>query len=52
VSFTARADGVPVRGAHVVIVGDVKPLPAAGAASSVAPLPAPSPAPSDSTKWL
>ena len=48
VSFTARADGSPVRSARAVIVGDAKPLPAASGASSAPPLPAPS----DSAKWL
>jgi hypothetical protein len=48
VSFTARADGAPVRSARAVIVGDVKPLPAPGAASTAPPLPAPT----DSAKWL
>jgi serine/threonine-protein kinase len=48
VSFTARADGSPVRSARAVIVGDVKPLPAPGGASSAPPLPAPT----DSAKWL
>ncbi|HEY5316441.1 MAG TPA: protein kinase, partial [Solirubrobacteraceae bacterium] len=48
VSFTARADGAPMRSARAVIVGEVKPLPAPGAASGAPPLPAPS----DSSKWL
>ncbi|MGD0526826.1 MAG: hypothetical protein ABSE49_16890, partial [Polyangiaceae bacterium] len=48
VSFTARADGVQTRSARTVIVGDSKPLPAPGGATSAAPLPAPS----DSAKWL
>jgi len=48
VSFTARADGAPMRSVRAVIVGDAKPLPAPGGPSSASPLPAPT----DSAKWL
>ena len=48
VAFTARADGAAVRAAHVILVGDVKPLPAPASPSSLGPLPAPS----DGAKWL
>jgi serine/threonine protein kinase len=49
VSFTARADGVAVRAAHVILVGDVGPGPAQAGPSAAAP---PLPAPTDSAKWL
>ena len=48
VAFTARADGAAVRAAHVILVGEVKPLPAPASPSSLGP----PPAPSDGTKWL
>ncbi|HEY3820484.1 MAG TPA: serine/threonine-protein kinase [Polyangiaceae bacterium] len=51
VSFTARADGAQMRSARAVIVGDVKPLPAA-AGGLPGPSHAPLPAPTDSAKWL
>jgi eukaryotic-like serine/threonine-protein kinase len=48
VAFTARADGAALRAAHVIVVGDVKPLPAPPSPSSLGP----PPAPTDGTRWL
>ena len=48
VSFTARADGAPVRSVRTVIVGDGRPLPAVSGSGSPPPLPVPT----DSAKWL
>jgi eukaryotic-like serine/threonine-protein kinase len=48
VAFTARADGAGVRATHVILVGEVKPLPGPASPSS----PGPPPAPSDGTRWL
>jgi eukaryotic-like serine/threonine-protein kinase len=48
VVFTARVDGAAVRAAHVIVVGDIKPLPAPVAPSP----PGPPPASTDGSKWL
>jgi eukaryotic-like serine/threonine-protein kinase len=51
VGFSARADGVPVRSARAVIVGDSKPsLPLPAVTGSIEPLPATPP--TASGKWL
>jgi serine/threonine protein kinase len=49
VVFTARVDGAAVRAAHVIVVGDIKPLPGPAAPG---PPSGPPPASTDGSKWL